>query len=51
MSLDNNNMKNELLIILLKYTLKSLYKFNKNTDDFSKYIETVNDDVYFLLKN
>jgi hypothetical protein len=50
MSLDNNNMKNELLITILKYTLKSLYKFNENTDDFSKYIETVNDDVYFLLK-
>jgi hypothetical protein len=43
-------MKNKLLLVLLKYTLKSLYKFNKDTDDFSKYIETVNDDIHFLLK-
>ncbi len=36
-------------LFLIKLLLKSTYKLNKG-NDFDKYIETVNDDIYFLLK-
>ena len=36
-------------LFLIKFLLKSVYKFNSG-EDFDKYIETVRDDIYFLLK-
>lgn len=34
---------------IIKLLLKSLYKFNEETDDFDKYFETVSDDIYYIL--
>ena len=29
--------------------IKSLYKFNGKTDDFNKYIDTVKDDIHWIV--
>ena len=29
--------------------IKSLYKFNGKTDDFNKYIQTVKDDIHWIM--
>ena len=36
-------------LFLIKFLLKSVYRFNSG-EDFDKYIETVKDDIHFLLK-
>ena len=35
---------------LIKFLLKSVYKFETG-EDFDKYIETVKDDIHFLLRD
>ena len=37
-------------LFLIKFLLKSTYKFNSSTDCYDKYMETISDDLYFLLK-
>jgi len=37
-------------IKLLQFLLKNIFKYNKE-DCFEKYIESVNDDIRFLLRN
>lgn len=37
-------------LFLIKFLLKSIYKFNSSTDCYDKYMETVSDEIYFLLK-
>ena len=39
-----------LKLKLIKLLIKSLYKYNKKTDSFDKYFETITDDIYSILK-
>ena len=39
-----------LKLKLIKLLIKSIYKYNKKTDSFNKYFETITDDIYSILK-
>ena len=38
-----------LKLKLIGKLIKSLYKFNGKTDDFNKYIDTVKDDIHWIV--
>ena len=38
-----------LKLKLIGKLIKSLYKFNGETDDFNKYIDTVKDDIHWIV--
>ena len=38
-----------LKLKLIGKLIKSLYKFNGKTDDFNKYIDTVKDDIHWIM--
>ena len=38
-----------LKLKLIGKLIKSLYKFNGKTDDFYKYIQTVKDDIHWIM--
>tara|TARA_Y100000592_G_scaffold834_1_gene1382 strand:+ start:1015 stop:1188 length:174 start_codon:yes stop_codon:yes gene_type:complete len=38
-----------LKLKLIGKLIKSLYKFNGETDDFNKYIQTVKDDIHWIM--
>jgi|TARA_R100001480_G_scaffold116380_1_gene116144 hypothetical protein len=38
-----------LKLKLIGKLIKSLYEFNGKTDDFNKYIQTVKDDIHWIM--
>ena len=38
-----------LKLKLIVKLIKSLYEFNGKTDDFNKYIQTVKDDIHWIM--